>query len=121
VETLVALAVLALSLGALFEVVSDAVRRSSRAGKLSQASLALQSLLVRVGFDIPLQQGQRDGHLGNGLDWHMRIETYGDAADQRAWPVRAYKVSVEVRWPEGLQQRAVSATTLRLGPKEPVP
>ena len=121
VETLVAFAILALSLGALFEVVSDAVRRTSRAEKLSQASLALQTLLARVGSDIPLQQGQPDGQFANGLHWRVRIEAYGDAADQRAWPVGAYKVSVEVHWPDGMQERTVSATTLRLGPRESVP
>jgi general secretion pathway protein I len=120
VETLVALAVLALSLGVLFEVASDALHRTSRAEKLSQAGLALQTLLARVGADIPLEPGEPSGQLGNGLRWRMRIEPYGDAADQQAWPVSAYKVSVEVRWPEGLQERSVSATTLRLGAKESV-
>jgi general secretion pathway protein I len=121
VETLVAFAVLALSLGALFDVVSDGMRRTSRSEKLNQAGLALQTLLARVGSDIPLNPGQPGGQLGNGLRWRMRIEPYGDAADQRAWPVGAYKVFVEVRWPDGLVERTASATTLRLGPKEQVP
>lgn len=120
IETLVAFAVLALSLSVLLDVMADGVRRTSRAEKLNQAGLALQTLLARVGSDIPLQPGQPDGELGNGLRWRMRIELYGEDADQRARPVSAYKVFVEVRWPDGVQERAASATTLRLGPKESI-
>jgi general secretion pathway protein I len=121
VETLIAFAVLALSLSALFDIVSDGVRRTSQSEKLTQASLALPTLLARVGADIPLHPGQPNGQLANGLRWRMLIEPFGDVADQRAWPVSAYKVFVEVSWQYGSQKGAASATTLRLSPKEIVP
>ena len=118
VEVLASLAILALALGVLFAVLSDAARRTSHAERLAEASLHAQSLLARVGPEMPLTQGVTAGELPNGLRWQLRIEPYGDAADRRAWLTGAYKVSAEVAWNDGEKERSLTLATLRLGAKE---
>jgi len=121
VETLVAFAVFALTMGVVLQIAADAARRTGQARSLSQANVALQSLLGRVGVDIPLEPGEPKGQFGDGLRWRLRIERFGEAADRQAWPVGAYSVAVEVSWRDGSQVHSVAATTLRLGPRGTTP
>jgi len=118
VEMLASLAILALALGTLFAVLSDGARRTGHAERLAEAGLHAQSLLARVGPEIPLTQGVTAGELPNGLRWQLRIEPYGDAADRRAWLTGAYKVTAEVAWNDGVKERSLTLATLRLGAKE---
>jgi hypothetical protein len=48
----------------------------------------------------------------------VNIAPYGDGSDRRDWPVAAHQILAEVLWRDGLQERSIVLTTLRLGPKE---
>lgn len=117
VETLVALAILALSLAVLFEVISTGLRQVARAERRAEAGLLVQSVLARVGTEIPLQARHVDGQLANGFRWRVHMEPFGDVADLREWPVSAYRVSAEIDWDDAIQKRSVVLTTIRLGPR----
>lgn len=119
VEVVVALAILALSLAVLLSVISNGIQRADNAKKLAQAGSLAQSLLAKLGSETPIQQGQTSGEFPEGFRWRVRTEPYGDAVDQRHWPVAAYTVSVEVLWGNAPDERSVVLTTLRLAPKEP--
>jgi general secretion pathway protein I len=119
VEILAALAILTLSLSALFGVLSDGIGRAGQAEAHAQAGSLAQSLLARVGAEISIRQGATAGEFAEGYRWRLRIEPYGDAADNRAWPIAAYSVSAEVTWGAGAQERSIVLTTLRVMPKEP--
>jgi general secretion pathway protein I len=118
-ETLVALAILAIALGVLLAVFSDGIRRQGRAEKLAEATLHAQSLLARVGADVPLRAGVTTGTLPNGMLWQVLVDRYGDAADRKAWAGRAYRVVVDVLDDGEQNAPLVKLTTLRLGPREP--
>jgi general secretion pathway protein I len=118
VEVLVALAVLALTLGVLLQVLADGAGRAGHAEKQASALSQAQSLLAAVGSQIALQHGHTSGQFDDGSRWQLRIEAHGDAADRKAWPVGAYKVFVEVAWVHGSRERSLTLTTLRLGGKE---
>jgi general secretion pathway protein I len=118
-ETLVALAILAIALGVLLAVFTDGIRRQGRAERLAEATLHAQSLLARVGADVPLKVGVTAGTLASGMHWQVLVEPYGDAADRKAWPATAYRVAVEVLEDGAQNDALVRLTTLRLGPREP--
>jgi general secretion pathway protein I len=120
-EIVAALAILTLSLSVLLGLISDGLRRTSRAETLAEASTQAQSLLARVGTELPLRPGTTTGELANGFRWRLEIEPYGDAADRRSWPVAARTVTATIAWGDGLQERTVVLTTLRLGSKESAP
>lgn len=117
VEVVVALAILAMSLGILLSVISNGIRQSDRAEKLARAGSLAQSLLAKLGTELPIQEGQIGGELAEGFRWRVDAEPYGDATDQQYWPVAAYAVSVRVLWGENLQERSVTLNSIRLAPK----
>ena len=118
VEVIVALAILALSLAVLLSVISNGIQYADRAEKLARAGTLAQSLLAKVGTELPIQPGLTAGEFSEGFRWRVRAEPYGDAIDRQQWPVAAYTVSVEVLWGEGREERSVALSTLRLAPKE---
>jgi general secretion pathway protein I len=117
VEVIVALAILALSATVLFNVISNALQQEAQAQSIAEASSLAQSLLARVGTELPLAAGESTGAAESRFQWRLHTEEYGEPTDRQRWPVAAYQVSAEVRWRDGAQDRSVALTTLRLGPR----
>jgi prepilin-type N-terminal cleavage/methylation domain-containing protein len=117
-EVIAALVILAISLGTLFPLLSDSLRRTGQAEAMAEAGSLAQSLLAGVGAELAIQPGITTGEFPNGYRWSLQIEPYGDGGDQRAWPVAAYTVSAVVAWGDGVQEQSLSLSTLRLAPKE---
>lgn len=121
VEVIVAIAILALGLGALLEMISSSLRQMAEAKRMAEAGALTQSLFAEVGTARPIREGQSDGQFPNGYHWRLNMERYGDAIQREQWPVGAYVVSTEVTWLDGTHKRSYALTTLRLGPKEARP
>jgi general secretion pathway protein I len=117
VEVVVALTILALALGVLLNVMSNSIRQTGRAETVAEAGSLAQSLLAKIGTELPLRDGQITGQSDRGFRWRVQIDAYGDGTDRREWPVAAHQVLAEVLWSDGLQERSLVLTTLRLGPK----
>lgn len=107
IESLVALAVLALTLVVLLQITGSAARRLAQAENLSFATLAAQSLLAGAGIEAPLAPGTATGRLQDGLAWRQ------DVARLPATP-RALAVTVTVSDHTGAA--LVTLGTVRLGP-----
>jgi general secretion pathway protein I len=118
VEVVVAVTILALALGVLLNVMSNSIRQTGQAESVAEAGSLAQSLLAKIGTELPLRDGQITGQSDRGFRWRVRINAYGDGIDRREWRVAAHQVFAEVVWNDGLQERSVALTTLRLGPKE---
>jgi general secretion pathway protein I len=121
VEVVVAIAILALMAGVIFRVNSDSIRNIHRADALANASVLAQSLIAKVGTEIPLREGETRGQSGAGLRWLVEMKRYGDATDRARWPLAAYTVTAEVTVRDGPDTKPVALMTLRLGPKEAAP
>jgi general secretion pathway protein I len=119
VEVVIALGILALSLSVVFGALSNGIWQVRQADAGAQAGLLVQSVLARVGTEVPLREGQAEGQFPGGFGWHLLVQGFGDAADRQVWPVSAYAVTAEVFWEDASQRRSVLVRTLRLGPKEP--
>jgi general secretion pathway protein I len=118
VEVVVAIAILALMAGVIFRANSDSIRNIHRADALANASAMAQSLIAKVGTEIPLREGEVRGQSSAGLQWRVQMKRYGDATERAQWPVAAYTVVVEVAMRDSFNTRPVTLTTLRLGPQE---
>lgn len=118
IEIVVALAILALSVAVLLDQISNGVVQASRADAINEAGALAQSLLARVGIELPLRQGELTGQFSSRYRWELRVTRSGDAPDLREWPVGAYTVVAEVFWSDGLQERSIALRTLRIGPKD---
>ena len=119
VEVVAALTLLAAALGLLLNIMSASIRQTGRAETLAEAGSLARSLLAKVGRELPLHDGETEGQPAGGFRWRIFIEPYGDGGDRRQWPVAAHQIFAQVWWRDGLDERSLTLTTLRLGPKEP--
>ena len=117
IETVVAFAILAVGLGALFRVYGDVLDHDFRAHSQAMAASLAQSLEARLGVDLPVASGSTTGDFDHDFRWQLDISPYGDDGDRAAWPLTPYQVLVTVSWPFGDGRRSITLTTLRLGPK----
>src|SRR5262249_147711 len=108
------------ALGVLLNIMSSSLRQTGRAEAVAEAGALARSLLAKIGTELPLRDGQITGQTDGGFRWQVHIAPYGDGADRRESPVAAHQVLAEVLWRDGLQERSIVLTTLRLGPKEAV-
>lgn len=73
IESMVAAAVLALILGAAYQILGDASRRSARADLQRSALLVAQSRLATLPLDEPVSAGVSTGVI-DGLQWRIAVE-----------------------------------------------
>jgi general secretion pathway protein I len=103
IEVVVAFAILALSLGALYESFGGALRRSATAGKREFAALRAESLLAEYrgsGGSLPARTGS-DAELD--LEWRVTTKPYpAELSEHSAWVAEA--VTVEVSWGKAKRQ-----------------
>jgi prepilin-type N-terminal cleavage/methylation domain-containing protein len=93
VETVVALAILALVAGVVYESFGWSLRRTAAVEKREVAWLIAQSVLADIRGRNALQIGTERGKAV-GLDWEARIGRY----EHR---IEAAEVTIDVRWGEG--------------------
>ena len=112
-EVLIALAILAVSVGVLFTSFSMSANGTRVAQSDIEVASAAQSVLARVGVDIPLRPGERSGKIGE-LDWIVAIAPYVVQADPQAISAVALEISLKIQ--KGGED-ALSLKTLRLAPR----
>ena len=118
IEVLVALAVLALALGVLFQIFSTGLNNSRVAEAYAKATLLAQSKLASLGIEESLGEGENTGRFDGQFGW--RVDVHSHEREERpvgqVTPLEPYEVVVTVYWGETDEERSVSLTTLRLAP-----
>ena len=112
-EVLVALIIFALAFGALASLFQTAFRQSKAADDLRRATELAETQLARIGRDLPLQPGHREGRSPEGIRW--RAEIVLEAEPDQTAGIALYRVHVEAGPGDGIPD-LVSLTTLSLGP-----
>jgi general secretion pathway protein I len=117
IEVLVAFTILSISLAVVLNVFAGGLRQTDEGKEETIASALAQSMLARVGTDIPIRVGTSEGRFDNGFTWRLSILPFADGTDQSAVPVVAEKVTVAVVWNSGANERSISLATIKLSPK----
>lgn len=112
-EVLIALTILAVSVGVLFTSFSMTAGGTRVAHSDVEIASAAQSVLARVGVDIPLRPGEQSGTVGE-LDWVVTIVPYAGRADASALSVIPLEISLKIQ-KSGVD--ALSLKSLRLVPR----
>jgi general secretion pathway protein I len=120
IEVMVAFAILMLALGTLLPVFGQMLDRGARGQEEVRAAALAQSLLDRVGADLPLTDGRTDGEA-EGFGWHLLIRPHGNSEDQANWVATAHEVELTVAWHVGGRVREERFSTIRLGPRPAAP
>lgn len=110
-DTMVAAAIVALTLGVMFRTISDSAARQRTIEGRRTAYLVAQSELASVGSAIPLAPGVTNGADG-ALTWSVDIEPFDDGVAS-AQAGRLWSVEVTVGPPGG--RRLARLRSLRLG------
>ena len=113
IEVLVAFAILAVALTALFQVFSGGLGAIGTAERHSMATMLARSILDDVGAEIPLVAGEQRGQLDDGFSWLVRIERSAaiNLVAEGEELYIPYDVTVEISWGRG---RVLTLTTLRI-------
>jgi general secretion pathway protein I len=108
IEVLVAFAIFAMTIGAIFGVLSDAARRGTQARERELRSLTAQSVLSELRARPAPWPVEERGRSQKGEAWELQVAPFDAASDERsAW--RAYEVTVRV----GLVPNDPARVTLR--------
>ena len=101
IEVVVAFAILALSLGAIYESFGGSLQRTAIASKRELAALRAESLLaVFRGSNGLLPQPRSGRDEASGQEWRVTNKPYpAELSDQSTWMAEA--VTVEVSWGRG--------------------
>jgi general secretion pathway protein I len=111
-EVLVALAILAISLGVLIPVFSGTLDRQGALADQKTAAMLAQSKLDTVGSEVPLSDGATDGTFSNGFTWHVEVAPYQFQYTSRF--VTPKLVTLTVKWPAKNGPRSLTVKTIRL-------
>jgi general secretion pathway protein I len=120
-EILIALAILSVSMAVLLSSLSTSINHQLRAKRETEAAELAQSLLARLGTDIPLQIGEIEGDEGPNYHWHLSMAAYGETAGSQNNLPRALDTSVTVSWDGGVEGHSVTLRTLKLTPPSALP
>lgn len=114
-ETLVALSVLAISLGVTYQVFSSALRGSTLADDYAQASMYADSHLAEVGKKVHLLPSVSEGSYNQRYRWKLEVQSLdGSSSRSVLETVKRYQVVLNVYWRSSRGERSIRATTFRL-------
>jgi len=119
-EVMLAFVIFALSFATVLEVMAGSMRSVRRAGEDTEVALLAQSVMDRVGTEIPLEAGEFSGTAMDRYQWRLGIFLYdkGDADAQtqvlaELSGVELYWVDLDIDWDTGRRQRSSHFSTIR--------
>lgn len=112
VEILVAFAIAALFLAAFYEIFATGLRGATTAETYGKAVLLAESTLDQLAGS-PLTPGDRSDHVGR----YLRQSSVRERPDlgRAGVTVIPYEIDVKISWRQGVRERTVSLSTLKLG------
>ena len=114
-ETLVALSVLAVSLGVTYQVFSSALQGSSLAGDYAQASMFADSHLSEIGSTVHTLPSVSEGAYNQRYRWKLEVQPMDASASKTVVDiVKRYQVILNVYWQGKKGPRSIRTMTFRL-------
>lgn len=114
VEVIAGLAILSLTMAAIFGILSDSFFNQRKARDLAEATSLAQSTLARVGTEWTLAPTALSERTDQGYRWEIRITPYAAQAARGTSPVSLYNIEVRVSL-EASQDPLIVLSTVRLG------
>jgi general secretion pathway protein I len=115
-ELLVAFAIMAISLGMLYQATGSSVRTVGEAERYQRAATLVESLLALR--DSVSAEGWNESGESAGYMWRISSAPFASAVTDPKVPA-LHEVGVQVSWQDGDRVRQIEATTLRPERKPP--
>ena len=118
-ETLVALSILAISLGVGYQVFATALNGTGLANDYAQAAMYADSHLAQISRRVHLMVGETDGEYNQRFKWNLNIQPIVNPASRRLIKkdTGSYQVVLNVFWKSKFRQRSIRVMTFRLSSK----
>ena len=118
-ETLVALAMLAIGLGAFYRAIAGGAWGENRIARAETGLHIAEAKLAAAGIEHKLVAGTQSGEEPGGYRWTVTVNRYENGLDlpPASGPV-AFEVTAQVTWAgsANFSRPTVQLTTLKLGP-----
>lgn len=116
IEVLVALSLLAVGLGMVFQVLSGLVRLADETRQYNHALALAESRLSALGIEeTPRPGARKESSSGNYRLTTSVRRMDGDPSEWAYTTFEPYLITVDVSWPSDGGSRSVAVTTVRLG------
>jgi general secretion pathway protein I len=118
-EVLVAFTIAALLLVVVMRTIANGLDGGRRADAYTRATILAESTLDTVGTVAALNEGEAADVENGPFRIHTAVERYDgpSAPSSTGQYLLLYRVTATVSWREGRRSRAISLSTLRLGPR----
>lgn len=111
-ETIIALVILAISLGVIYQIFGSTLRNTRIAEEYAVAQVYAQSHLSQLGKTQSLAEGITQGRYNGTYRWELAVEPQGNG--ESAFGIRKYKILLRVLWDNNGRSRSIEIPTLRL-------
>ncbi len=112
-ETLVALSVLAISLGVIYQVFSSALQGSSLADDYAKAAMYADSHLSEIGIRVGSLPNISEGAYNDRYRWKLEVQAL-EASNYPIETVKRYQIVLNVFWKSKKGMRSLRTMTFRL-------
>ena len=113
-ETLVALSILAISLGVIYQIFGTSLRNMQYAKEYSYAQMFAESKLSELGKGIPVREGSIEGDIDDKYFWVINVEPQSTNVTSNQDLVQTFKVLFSIRWNSQGKQRSIDLVTYKL-------
>lgn len=115
-ETLVALSILAISIGIVYQVFASSLRSTELANDYVQASMYVDSHLASISRHVHQLRGETEGRYNDRFRWKLRVQSLesNSSAQFNINDLKTYQVILQVFWKGKHGPRSIRATTFRL-------
>ena len=127
-EVMIALAILALGIVTVLELLSGSLHLGVKASRSTQAAIYAQNILDRLFAQTTLQDGDERGEFPDGYVWHARVqEIRPDDDHSRLQPNRPNQtdffhlkeIAIELSWNENGGTQSFVLRSLRVQTEQP--
>ena len=116
-ETLAAILLLAIAVGALMRVASASLNLTDKLGQTTRADMLAQGKLDALGIAEPLAPGEYAGAFDRDYRWRLRVAPWGDGELPPDAALMLYRVELRVLWGDVRRPRELKYVTLRTARK----
>jgi len=118
-EVLVALAILGVSLAAVYQAFGTGLRNDHQARLYEEAVALAETRMAQVGTELPATAGRWSGEEGD-LRWTLLVQPAEDEPLQvQPSLLRLMAVTVEVSWPQRAGESRIALSSFRLAAPPP--
>lgn len=112
-ETLVALSVLAISLGVIYQIFGTSLRNMEYAKDYSYAQMLAESKLSELGKGIPVVEGAIEGEVDEKYLWRVDMVPLPPLQEEDE-TIKRMKIDFKITWEENNRTRFIDVRTYRL-------